>query len=131
MEMKQDGISKVFFTGKLLTVLALMFCFSSVFAANFSQAKNVPGNPFDSTASAITDSTDDTSLTKAKYDKIKGDMTYKQVVAIIGSEGVEMSSTFVGKTRIVTYKWKGAENEYIFCNFTNNKLTFKSQANLK
>jgi hypothetical protein len=67
----------------------------------------------------------------AKYDQIQDDMSYRQVVDILGVEGEEKSSTKVGNSTIKTFQFKGKGYEYIFCNFTNDKLTFKSQANLK
>jgi hypothetical protein len=70
-------------------------------------------------------------LSMAKFEQLKDDMTYREVVNILGMEGEEKSSTKVGSTTIKTYQFKGKGYEYIFCNFTNDKLTFKSQANLK
>ena len=58
-------------------------------------------------------------------------MSLKEVNDILGKEGEETSSSKVGSTKISTYKWEGKDYAYIFCNFTNDKLTFKSQANLK
>lgn len=70
-------------------------------------------------------------LTMAKYDQLKDDMSYQEVVNILGMDGEEKSSTKVGSTTIKSYQFKGKGYEYIFCNFTNDKMTFKSQANLK
>jgi len=67
----------------------------------------------------------------AKYDQIKDGMSYKEVTDIIGKEGSEQSSSKVGSTVIKTMKWQGDDYEFIFVNFTNDKVTFKSQANLK
>jgi hypothetical protein len=70
-------------------------------------------------------------LTMAKYEQIKDDMSYQEVVNILGMEGEEKSNTKIGGTTLKSYQFKGKGYEYIFCNFTNDKLTFKSQANLK
>lgn len=70
-------------------------------------------------------------LTLEKYNQIKDGMSLKEVNDLLGKDGQETSSSNVGKTKIATYKWQGDGYEYIFCNFTNDKLTFKSQANLK
>ena len=70
-------------------------------------------------------------LTLEKYNQIKDGMTLKEVNDLLGKDGQESSSSRVGSTKIATYKWQGNDYEYIFCNFTNDKLTFKSQANLK
>jgi hypothetical protein len=71
------------------------------------------------------------TLTKEKFDKIKNGMTYKQVVEIIGSEGEEMSSSQFGKYKTSSYKWQGPGYTMIYAGFSNDKLTSKTQANLK
>ncbi len=88
-------------------------------------------NTSTSPTSSSSPSTSSTGLTKAKFEELKNGMTYKEVVAILGKEGEETSSSQVGKTTIRTMKWQGVNYEYIFANFTNDKMTFKSQANLK
>lgn len=70
-------------------------------------------------------------VTQDNFNKLKDDMTYKEVVEILGSEGKEVTSYKVGKTKIVTYQWEGDSYAYIFANFTDDKLTYKSNANLK
>jgi hypothetical protein len=84
------------------------------------------------TSTSPTSSPSSTSgLSMAKFEQLKDDMSYREVVNILGMEGEEKSSTKVGSTTIKTFQFKGKGYEYIFCNFTNDKLTFKSQANLK
>jgi hypothetical protein len=58
-------------------------------------------------------------------------MTYKEIVDIVGSEGEETFSSEVGKYTIKSYKWDGGDFKYIFGTFNNDKLTSKSQSNLK
>ena len=70
-------------------------------------------------------------VTLDNYNKLKDDMSYSKVVEILGSEGKEISTYKVGKTKIVSYQWEGSGYAYIFANFTDDKLTFKSNANLK
>ncbi len=70
-------------------------------------------------------------LTLDKYNQIKTGMTYKAIVDIIGSEGEETFSSEVGKYTIKSYKWDGGDFKYIFGTFNNDKLTSKSQSNLK
>jgi hypothetical protein len=89
---------------------------------------NTSSSPTGTSSPATTSSS---GLTLAKYNQIKDGMSLKEVNDLLGKEGQESSSTKVGSSRIATYKWQGDDYEYIFCNFTNDKLTFKSQANLK
>jgi len=88
-------------------------------------------NTASSPTSSSSPATSSSGLTKAKFEQLKNGMSYKEVVSILGKEGEETSSSQVGKTTIRTMKWQGVNYEYIFVNFTNDKMTFKSQANLK
>jgi hypothetical protein len=76
-------------------------------------------------------STSGSGLTKEKFAQIKNGMTYKQVVDILGSEGEETSSSEIGRYKVASYKWSGPEYSMIYGVFTNDKLTSKTQANLK
>ncbi|HEY8560537.1 MAG TPA: hypothetical protein VIL74_09190 [Pyrinomonadaceae bacterium] len=70
-------------------------------------------------------------LTLAKFNEIKDGMSVRDVNNLLGKQGELSSSTRGGNSKIETYKWQGNGFEYIFCNFTDDKLTFKTQANLK
>ncbi len=83
------------------------------------------------TSSPATTTSGKADLTLDKYNKIKNGMTYKEIVGIIGSEGEETFSSEVGKYTIKSFKWDGGEYKYIFGTFNNDKLTSKSQSNLK
>jgi len=85
--------------------------------------------PTPATTSSPTSSGGD--LTKEQFSRIKNGMSYKQVVEIIGSEGEEISMSEVGRYKVASYKWAGPGYQMIFGVFTNDKLTSKSQANLK
>jgi hypothetical protein len=88
-------------------------------------------SPSSSSSPSSSPSSSGGGLTKAKYEQIKDGMSLKEVNDILGKDGEETSSSKVGSTKIATYKWSGEDYAYVFCNFTNDKLTFKSQANLK
>ena len=78
-----------------------------------------------------TTSNSSTELTMEKYNKIKNNMSYKEVVDIVGSEGSETFSSTIGKYKTVSYKWEGPNFQFIYATFQNDKLTSKTQANLK
>lgn len=71
------------------------------------------------------------ALTKENFAKIKNGMSYKQVVEILGSEGEETSSSEIGRYKVASYKWEGPGYASVYGVFTNDKLTSKTQANLK
>jgi len=71
------------------------------------------------------------TLTKENFARIKNGMSYKQVVEIIGFEGEETSSSEIGRYKVASYKWSGPDYTMIYGVFTNDKLTSKTQANLK
>lgn len=78
-----------------------------------------------------TDSSSTADLTFAKYNQIQNGMSYEEVVKIIGSNGIQTSSSNVGQTKIASYKWEGDKYAKIFASFRNNLLSSKSQSNLK
>ncbi len=80
-------------------------------------------------ANDATGATADLSLDK--YNKLQTGMSYKDAVGVIGSEGTQTSSSNIAKTTTVSYKWEGKKFERIFATFRDDKLTSKSQANLK
>lgn len=69
-------------------------------------------------------------LTMEKYRQIKNGMTYKEVVAILGSEGKVLSDSSGGGTRYATYQWSGDNFEMIVLSFQNDKLNSKTQVGL-
>jgi Beta-lactamase inhibitor (BLIP) len=71
------------------------------------------------------------SLTLASYNRVKTGMKLSEVSDILGDEGAEVSSSEVGKAKIITYKWEGEDYSYIICTFNNDKLMLKSQSKLK
>jgi hypothetical protein len=65
-------------------------------------------------------------ITKAKYDQIQTGMTYDQVVAIIGSQGIVQfqSGTFS------SYQWKAGDSASASISFQNAAVSSKSQFGL-
>lgn len=83
------------------------------------------------TSTSSPSSSTKTSLSLDKYNQIKNGMSYKEVVAIIGSEGTETMSSGEGKYKVTSYQWKAENYEYIYAVFMGDKLSSKTQANLK
>lgn len=73
----------------------------------------------------------DADISMGKYDQIKNDMSYEDVVKIIGSEGEQSNSSKMGSSVVSSYRWKGASYSSIFATFRDNKLRSKSQSGLK
>jgi len=70
-------------------------------------------------------------LTLDKYKRLRNGMTYAEVVAIIGREGVETMSSGEGKYKVTSYKWEGDDFQMIYVTLMGDKLTSKTHANLK
>ncbi len=92
---------------------------------------NTPTTASNTGTSPSKDDEGKSSLTLAKYNQIKDKMSYKEVVAILGTEGTETSSSKIGAYKIASYKWDGGDFQMIYCTFSNDKLSSKTQANLK
>jgi hypothetical protein len=91
----------------------------------------VTGSPGSTTTPPANKTTSSSALTKENFTRIKNGMSYKQVVEILGSEGEETSSSEIGRYKVASYKWSGPDYSMIYGVFTNDKLTSKTQANLK
>jgi Beta-lactamase inhibitor (BLIP) len=134
-------MKNLFNLGFVVLLLVVLGCNCQKIQELANQSKTTPSNsptvantsssPTSSSSPSTSSSSSSGGLTKAKYDQLKNGMTYKEVVNVLGKEGEETSSSEVGKTTIRTMKWQGENYAYVFVNFTNDKMTFKSQANLK
>ena len=94
-------------------------------------AANTSSSPTN-TASSTPAKSSSTDLTLAKYNQVKNGMTYKEVVDIMGSEGVQQSSSGEGKYKVETYKWEGNEPyQFISVIFMDEKVYSKIQAGVK
>jgi hypothetical protein len=84
-----------------------------------------------STSNNSSKSDDKSGLTLEKYNQIKNGMSYKEVVDILGKEGVETMDSGSGKYRVQSFKWEGDDYRFITIVMTGDKVTSKFQANLK
>jgi len=69
----------------------------------------------------------------ANYNRIKNGMSYEKVVAILGEQGVEMSSNDIGGYKTVMYMWKagGFSAGNMNAMFQNGSLIQKAQFGLE
>lgn len=95
--------------------------------ANKKSDQNSNRNTVVPTRSADTDSNN--GLTMEKFKQLEPKMSYKKAVEILGSDGVQMSSSGSGDYKAEMYKW-GGDMEFIVVMFLNDKLTTKTQAGL-
>lgn len=70
-------------------------------------------------------------LSMAKYDQLQTGMSYSDAVKIIGSEGLQTSSSASGSYKTTSYRWEGEKNARIYVIFKDDKIQSKSQSNLK
>lgn len=88
-----------------------------------TSARPVPANQAEKPA-------DSNGITLEKFKQLESKMNYKQVVEILGGEGVEMSSSGSGAYKSQMYKWSRSDTEFIIVLFLNDKLTNKTQTGL-
>jgi hypothetical protein len=81
--------------------------------------------------SGLTGTSGDADVTKAKFDEVKTGMSYSEVKGIIGSDGEKTSMSKIGDTTLASYVWKGDKYASLRASFKDDKLTSKSQSNLK
>ena len=67
----------------------------------------------------------------ANYQRLKTGMSYKQATAILGSNGVELSSNDIGGSHTVMYQWKAGTMANMNAMFQQNKLISKAQFGLE
>lgn len=83
------------------------------------------------TSSSPSTSDKKSGLTLDKFNQIKNGMTYKEVIAIIGSEGTQTMSSGEGKYKVESYKWEGDNYQYLSVVFMGDKVNSKVQNGLK
>ena len=115
-------------TGKKIGAIIGVFV---VIGALNRQNNPTPPATLESTSSVSTEASG-TNVNRATFQSLKTGMSYKQAVAILGSEGEEISSNEVGGTKTIIYKWEGSGfGANMNAMFQNDKLISKAQISLK
>ncbi|MFZ1700406.1 MAG: DUF3862 domain-containing protein [Pyrinomonadaceae bacterium] len=70
-------------------------------------------------------------LSMAKYEQIQTGMTLPEVVKIIGSDGQQTSGSVSENLKMASYKWEAEKYARINLSFKDDKVSSKSQSNLK
>lgn len=65
-----------------------------------------------------------------RYNILKAGMSYAEAVAILGSEGTEISSNDIGGAHTVMYQWKAGAFANMNAMFQNDRLISKAQSGL-
>ena len=111
---------------KLILGILAGFVVLGIFAWNSGILKT------SSETTSSTSSASQSQITLAKYNQLKDDMTYTEVIKILGKPGTEISSSSVGGIKTVMIQWEadsfGANMNAMF---QNGKLVSKAQFGLK
>ncbi|CAN5361267.1 hypothetical protein BH10ACI3_BH10ACI3_24730 [soil metagenome] len=70
-------------------------------------------------------------VTMAKYDQINTGMTLAEVEKIIGTPGLQTSNSVSSTYKNTGYRWEGDKNARISVIFKDDKVSSKSQSNVK
>ena len=72
------------------------------------------------------------AVTLAQFNQVREGMTYEEVVAVLGSEGVEQSSSNIAGIKTVMYAWNGnTMGGNMNAMFQDGKLIQKAQFGLE
>jgi len=75
--------------------------------------------------------TPSTEITLAKYNRLTDGMSYSQVVAILGKNGVQIGSNNIAGFKTVMYQWDDGYLGNMNVTLQNDKLVSKAQFGLK
>ncbi len=128
-----------FFWLALIGCVVFGFLCAVFFAANNPDTpskenrNNVMPSPFQTTRKAenVELARPSTGVTMANYNRLQTGMTYSEVVAILGKEGVELSSNDIGGYRTIMYQWQGKGISGMSVMFQNGRMIQKSQIGLE
>ena len=119
----------------LIGVLAIMFvggCSESADSNNEKVATNANTNNNEQKQEKETKKKETKSkLTLDKFNKVQTNMSYKEVVKILGSKGKVLSESEVGGIKTVMYQWDGSFGANMNAMFQKDKLISKAQFGLE
>lgn len=127
---KGSVAGKSFFIFLLIILCGILF---SIIYTNFSSNINQMFKSESTPPNTSTETNDLEYITLDEYNSIKNDMTYDEVVKLIGSNGTSMSESSVGNVSIKIISWygNGFNGSNANVTFTNNKVTGKAQIGLE
>ena len=108
----------------LIGIAALVFL--CLIVAIFGQTVPKPTSP-----SPVLPTVSIKIVTKAAYDRIETGMSYREVVALIGWEGEELSRSELAGYITVMYAWKNPTGSNMNVMFQNDKVVSKAQFGLR
>lgn len=108
----------------IIAILALAFR-ALIIASGAVQKAPIVTTPAPSAAPVAA-----TGVTMDRYNILKAGMPYTEAVAILGSEGTEISSNDIGGVHTVMYQWKAGPLANMNAMFQNDKLISKAQSGL-
>lgn len=121
-----------------LVLVILFFVVLGCSCPNMEEiAKQIDNSSTNNSNTASTPKTDsspsssNSGLTLENYNKIKEDMSYSEVKAILGSDGVEQMSSGSGKYKVTSYKWEDGDLKWITVIFMGDKMSSKVQYGIK
>jgi hypothetical protein len=127
---------KKFLTSLTLGILAFSLVACTSVETKPSDVKASDEDEFVSSAVEETSSSEQVTITKEEYKKIKNDMTYEEVKKIVGGDGEAYyeAGDEDTDTHVVNYMWHG-EDEFstasITCMGKDKKVISKAQGGLK
>ena len=112
---------------KVILIIILFFIVMGIIAGATGDTSKTSNTSSNQTVKTVQNKVD-----LNKFNKIKTNMTYKEVVKIIGEEGTLSTESSYGNQSMKIYYWyaeNGISNATI--SFTNGKVSAKSQIGLK
>lgn len=70
-------------------------------------------------------------VTMANYNRLATGMSYRDAVKLLGSRGVEISSSELAGIRTVMYQWEAGSGANMNAMFQNDRLVSKAQLGLR
>jgi hypothetical protein len=123
LEQTIKGIAAIGFT-----ILVMVFVIGFI---NGATGNNTSTDASFAHATSLSGAVSPPAVTKAEFMQIENDMTYEQVVAIIGAKGEVQSESNIAGYHTVMYSWMNPGGPNMNAMFQNGKLINKAQFGLQ